>query len=94
MLVKYVRDSKRNPVATIVALSPDHIGVAVCCKKDHFNKKRGRTIAAGRARTNACLSIPERDGLYEVITKEVSRMSDRAANYWGLNDYVEQLVNE
>jgi len=82
MLVKYVRDEKNRPVATIVALSPEHIGVAICCKKDSFNKKRGRAIAEGRAHKSTSPIIPERDGLPKAIESEVIRMGERAARYW------------
>lgn len=38
-----------RPIATIVALSPEQIGVAVCSKHDNFSKKRGTQIATDRA---------------------------------------------
>ena len=50
MLVKHLRDGYRKPYATLVALSPSQIGLAICCPKDKFSKEMGRRIAEGRAR--------------------------------------------
>lgn len=61
MLVRYLRDSKNRPFATIVAINKDSIGVSICnTEKDCFNKQRGRQIAVGRAERGHKAKIPNR----------------------------------
>lgn len=71
-LVYYLRDWKRVPFGCIVATSPENIGVSICCPKDHFNKRRARDIALGRAmlRDNSLGVVPNR----------------RIAGYYGENE--------
>lgn len=49
VLVHYLRNSRRIPFGCIVATSPENIGVSICCKKDHFNKRMAKEIAIGRS---------------------------------------------
>lgn len=59
MLVKYVRDWMGDPVACMVAIGPGQVGVACCTgKRERFNKKFMRTIAAGRAVTGEMPIVP------------------------------------
>ena len=97
-LVKHVRDFWNVPVATIVALSPNMIGVSICNKKDHFNRHRGTVIAEGRARYALLdeMKIPNRSiptrhpngtgcgtfFLEDIITQEVENMKVRATKYF------------
>ena len=52
---RYLRDSKRNPYATVCIVNVDddkepvRIGWSLCARMDQFNKKLGRTIALNRA---------------------------------------------
>ena len=65
MLVRHVRDHFNRPFATIVALAPDQIGLAVCNQKDTYNKAMGRKIAEGSALYNIHNVIP--DNVYVVV---------------------------
>ena len=58
-LVNHVRVN-RVPVATIVVIDKEHIGVSVCNPKDHFSKKRGIQIALARAYENKECRCPNR----------------------------------
>ena len=60
MLIKYVRDYLRRPVATIVAISGNNIGVAICNSIDNFDKQLGKEIACGRAEYGVEPKIPNR----------------------------------
>jgi hypothetical protein len=87
MLVKHVRYGA-TPFATIVATSPNNIGVSVCCSKDHFDKKRGIEIAAGRANLGKSPKYPTRRRIgnsilvRELLSEEVKQMKDRAKRYF------------
>lgn len=65
MLIKHLRgyDCRGNsvPFATIVAVSPEKIGVAICSSKDAFNKKMGIRIAKGRAEAVGKPKPPKED---------------------------------
>jgi hypothetical protein len=50
MIIQYVRDKERNPIGTVVALSPKSIGASLCSPKDKWNRKIGIEIAKGRAK--------------------------------------------
>ena len=95
MLVRHVRSAwDRRPVATIVAVDRDHIGVAVCSGLDHFSKKRGREIAEARARYGIAAKIPNRQIMYDteeafdicelkdIISQEYEAMRTRARKYY------------
>lgn len=93
MLVSYVRDyyGDARPVATIVAIGPDNIGIAICNGKDAFNKKLGRHIAEERAKTQKLTLIPNRviiDSNYNVVplcdilNEEYAKMKERAKTYF------------
>lgn len=95
MLVRHIRSAwDRSPVATIVAVDRDHIGISVCCGRDHFSKKIGREIAAGRARFGVAAKIPNRYVMYDteeafdicelkdIISQEYEAMVERARKYY------------
>lgn len=67
-----------HPIATIVALNPNQIGVAVCHKKDRFSKRRGREIAEGRA----------------LLGKDTYDCDNRKFNYFENNQIVSYSLNE
>lgn len=60
-ITKYIRDINHRPIATIVALDADHIGVSVCNPGDVFRKKDGRFYATRKARTKEPTVIPQRE---------------------------------
>ena len=94
ILIKHVRDDFRTPVATIVATNEDMIGVAICSPKDHFNRKRGISIAYNRAFIKSPPAFEEdfpnreivKDGqfkpLSEIVLAEIERMKIRAQKYY------------
>lgn len=89
MLVSYVRDANRVPYATIVAVGPGKVGVAICNpKKDRFEKTEGRDRAAGRASTWGPLatnvhvsSLLDMDRRHEV-RRAVDAMRERSRKYF------------
>ena len=52
-MTQYVNGDNGHHRGVMVAFTGDngtfHLGFALCCKKDTFNKKQGRKIAIGRA---------------------------------------------
>lgn len=56
MLIKYVRNNDKQPVATIACVSVNGkigVGFAIQNKADQWDKDMGKTIAIGRAKRNA-----------------------------------------
>jgi len=49
LIIRYLRDERRNPWACIVILDPIHIGWYMCHNGDFFPRKLARRIAIGRA---------------------------------------------
>lgn len=99
MLMKHVRVNGR-PIATIVAVDRDRIGIAICnTDLDSFNKDRGRNIAEGRARTyrhaphfyviKLRMSKDGSDDKVRTLWDEVERMKDRAKRYFKVEELVE-----
>ena len=85
MLVSYVRcQTTGRPVATVVAIDKENIGVAVCNPKDNFSKARGIQIAEGRALRNpyrfGATNIPEK--VEFIVGAAVNKMEARAAKYF------------
>lgn len=98
MLIKHIRCGvSRQPLATIVAISPELIGVAICNERDHFKKSRGIQIARARAEFGVSTKIPTRDVITEdyvvvplekVLREECEEMQKRAKKYFK-PDYAE-----
>lgn len=94
MLVKHVRDVNRKPFATIVAISADKFGVAICSEHDKFNKKLGTKIAKTRALSGTPLptyGVPNRNvetylstklPMDAMLIREVNTMLNRAKRYF------------
>lgn len=90
-----------HPIATIVALDENKIGLAVCGKKDSFAKKRGIHIAVSRAEKEASpkdydddrrkFKFIDKNGtvsersLSEIIDDELDEMEERASRYFNNN---------
>lgn len=49
--------SQKRPFACVV-YKDGKIGISVCCPKDTFNKKRGRSIALARAELGVVTELP------------------------------------
>ena len=89
-LVKHIR-LEGTPFATVVATSRENIGIAVCCPKDAFNKRRGVEIARGRALKGVGLGTHfsermrvKRDYLdvADIVNSAVVEMESRAIRYF------------
>ena len=82
MLVRYLRDQNKRPYGCIVAVSPNHIGWALCCPKDRFSKHLGKTIALGRASYGSNVELP----CYKktVVLDALTSMKVRAEKYYRL----------
>lgn len=57
MKIRHLRDHTGKPFGTVV-FNGDTYGVSICNKKDHFNKKMGVKIAAGRAEKVGVSKLP------------------------------------
>jgi len=83
-LIKYVRNSQKQPVATIACVSVDgKIGVGFTVhnnKADEWNKDMGRDIAIGRAHKNAV----------EGTTYEFPKF--RTINHFGENKWLGSII--
>lgn len=94
MLVKHIRDADNKPFATLVATDRDHLGLAICCPRDQYNKKLGIKIAESRANKNIMPNVPMRHKTWNyvdnvgdmdilgIITQEVRHMVVRARKYF------------
>lgn len=91
MLIKHLRDDNNKPFATVVAVDERSIGVAICCPKDNFNRKRGVKIASGRAKLCGPPSeFPNREvikngdfrNIGDIIDNELAIMAERANKYF------------
>lgn len=80
-----------HPIGVVVALSPDHIGVAICSEKDQFKKDVAKEIAAGRAIKGGHLKIPRRIvatknlkivTMNAAVQSVVDKMYERASRYF------------
>ena len=60
MIIQYVRDQKRCPVAVVVAIDENCLGVAIAANNKPLDRKRLREIALGRA---ALSSVNRIDGV-------------------------------
>lgn len=76
MLVRYVRDSKRNPIGVVICTSYGKIGWSLVHKKDHWNKSEGMALAYGRALIGTDKPIPQS------ITYDYNIMYDRMERYF------------
>ena len=94
-LISHIKDERGAIHATLVALSPDQIGVAIRNPKDSCNKRLAVTVAEGRARKGTLLSrYPNRfivrdreeflsiEYLPELIDEEFYALRLRAENYF------------
>ena len=81
MLISYVRDNKRRPIATVVALDRTHIGAAICNSSDRFSKQRGREIAAARASRNIWPEVFDAETT-KLLNVAMMDMEKRAAKYY------------
>lgn len=82
MIVQYVRDENRNPFAVVVATDRNEIGVAACNPKDKFNKKIGRMIAAGRAKSDKHWTHYVIDDRIDDVYDVVHSIRDRSVRYY------------
>ena len=81
MLVSYIRDKNSRPIGTVVALNRNEIGVAICNKKDRFNKIRGKDIAMARALQHKMPKVNS-ERLRILIDEGICRMEERARKYF------------
>jgi hypothetical protein len=81
VLIKYIRDEKRNPIAAIVGLSNNAVGWSVVNPKEHFNKRLGVQIAKTRALSGKDL-IPHSTLDTEKLLEEMAAMKDRTIRYF------------
>ena len=96
MLIKYVRNYKREPIACVVGIGPNQIGWSVRNPKDEFNKKRAREIAIQRALVGSHAELPTRRELFyvkesddyekrpisEMVMEEISHMKEKCQRYY------------
>ena len=60
-MIRYIREDGEHTGICVVGVTDGvtiGIGWSVCSDYDHFNKKLGRTIAAGRARKSLSRKVP------------------------------------
>lgn len=90
-LVVHIRDANQRIQATLVAISPTEIGVAIRNPKDMCDKKRGVHIAESRASMGVLPRVPTRfydvgEGemqyLESAIVEEYLALRDRALKYF------------
>ena len=82
-LVKYIRDEKRNPIATVVCEKGGKVGWSLCSKKDRFLKQEGVYLALSRSKpfseyTKDELPFSMADTLEEIL----SYMHDRSLRFF------------
>ena len=91
MIVSHVRDAKNIIYATLVAVSPDKIGLTVRNPADQCSKRLARTIAEARAHMGVAAKIPNRtivsadnysESLESAITFEYYSLKARAEKYF------------
>jgi hypothetical protein len=76
MLVKYVRNSKRQRIGCVVAISRDQIGWSLCnVKLDKFDKQYALDIAKLRAQMNPAPIAP-------TVRPDFMEMLERAHRYY------------
>lgn len=91
ILVKHVRvmvDGVKTPIATLVAVGRDKVGMSICCQKDQFSKKMGVKIAHKRALNGHVVDIPNRrlsgfnGNICTVLELAELEMHNRALKYY------------
>jgi len=48
MLIKYVRDEKRNPYGCVIAFDRNNLSWSLCSKDDKFSKEKAKEVAIKR----------------------------------------------
>lgn len=81
MLVTYMKNKKSQLIGTIVATGRDKIGMAICSKKDRFDKSLGKRIAAGRANTGTKPNLVG-DSYSDIVEYYYNDMKERARRYF------------
>lgn len=90
-LVVHMRDVNQRIQATLVAISPEEIGIAIRNPNDQCNKRRGVHIAESRAVLGVIPKIPtrfysvgekEQQYLESALVDEYLALQDRAKKYF------------
>ena len=75
--IKYVRDSRKNPVGCVAYLVEDgqlRMGVASCNPRDPFKKEISRSLAIGRLFSSPEKSVAPTERSLRVLTLSVLQM--------------------
>lgn len=90
-LVSHIRDNRNRIMATLVAISPDQIGISICRPTDQCNKRFAVYVATKRAELGKVPKIPNRKVLLRdnqveyiesLISGEYYHLKDRAERYF------------
>ncbi len=80
MLIRYVRNKRREKIGVLVALGRNNVGWSRCNKTDRFNKDRGLHIAIMRAQMYNTMELASR--VCPSMQLDYIKMVNRANRYF------------
>jgi hypothetical protein len=81
--IKYVRDSRKNPVGCVAYTVSDgqlRVGLASCNPKDPFKKEISRSLAIGRLMTSPETTTAPTERSLQALTLSVLEMAQASGN--------------